>query len=66
MTTFYGLKPGAKALFDVTFHNTIYEPETTNSTLFRAIIEVHGQGTTLDTRDVLIIVPGKPVTNEGR
>ena len=60
-TTFYGVTPGTTVLFDVTFQNNIYEPDTTEATLFRAQIKVRGQGTVLSTREVLIIVPGKTV-----
>ena len=56
--SFFGVKPGTLVYFDVSFENTIYEPTSSVSTLFRAKINVRGQGTTLSTREVLIIVPG--------
>ena len=55
---FYNVRPNTQLLFDVTFENTIFEPTTTESTLFRAKITVYGEGALLDTRDVYIIVPG--------
>ena len=55
---FYNVRPNTELLFDVTFQNTIFEPMTTESTLFRAKITVYGEGALLDTRDVYIIVPG--------
>ena len=61
-TAFLGVIPGTQIFFTVDFQNTIYEPTDTVATLFRAKINVRGQGTTLDTREVLIIVPGKNPT----
>jgi hypothetical protein len=55
---FFNVRPNTELLFDVTFENTIFEPTTTESTLFRAKITVYGEGALLDTRDVYIIVPG--------
>jgi hypothetical protein len=55
---FFNVRPNTQLLFDVTFENTIFEPTTTESTLFRAKITVYGEGALLDTRDVYIIVPG--------
>jgi len=52
------VKPGVNIFFDVTFKNDIFEPTTTESTLFRAHIQVLGEGALLDERDVYIIVPG--------
>lgn len=57
-TTFYKTKPGINIFFDVTFKNDIFKPTTTENTLFRAKIQVLGEGALLDTRDVFIIVPG--------
>jgi len=56
--TFKQVKPGVFLFFDITFQNTIFEPTTTENTLFRAKITVYGEGALLDTRDVFIIVPG--------
>jgi len=55
---FYNVRPNTELLFDVTFENTIFEPTTTESTLFKAKITVYGEGALLDTRNVYIIVPG--------
>lgn len=55
---FYNVRPNTKVLFDLTFENTIFEPETTENTLFLAKIYVYGEGAILDTRNVYIIVPG--------
>lgn len=55
---FYNVRPNTELLFDVTFENTIFEPTTTESTLFLAKITVYGEGALLDTRNVYIIVPG--------
>ncbi len=57
-TTFYQAKPGVNIFFDVTFKNDIFPPTTTANTLFRATIQVLGEGALLDERDVFIIVPG--------
>ncbi|HSA33116.1 MAG TPA: hypothetical protein P5077_05265 [bacterium] len=57
-TTFYQVKPGINIFFDVTFKNEVFEPTTTENTLFRAHIQVLGEGALLDERDVFIIVPG--------
>ncbi len=57
-TTFYQAKPGVNIFFDVTFKNDIFQPTTTANTLFRATIQVLGEGALLDERDVFIIVPG--------
>ncbi|HNW83802.1 MAG TPA: hypothetical protein PKG52_13020 [bacterium] len=56
--TFTKVKPGVKLFFDLTFENTIFEPTTTENTLFLAKITVYGEGALLDTRNVYIIVPG--------
>jgi len=57
-TSFYQVKPGVNIFFDVTFKNDIFQPTTTENTLFRAHIQVLGEGALLDERDVYIIVPG--------
>jgi hypothetical protein len=56
---FFKVKPKTDLFFDVVFENTIFEPATTQNTLFRAKIHVFGEGAILDTREVYIIVPGK-------
>jgi hypothetical protein len=45
--------------FDVTFENTIYENESYESKVFSAVINVLGDGSFLDSREVFIVVPGK-------
>lgn len=61
-TSFHGVAPGTQLLFRVDFHNDVYEPPGGKATLFEARIHVTGDGTLLDTRDVLIVVPGQRVT----
>ncbi|HSA33414.1 MAG TPA: hypothetical protein P5077_06775 [bacterium] len=61
---FYGVKPGIQVTFEVVFENDVYEPTGPDATLFRARIEVLGDGALLDTREVLIIVPGT-IENSG-
>jgi len=63
-TVFYGVKPGITVTFMVRFENDFYEPTGPDATLFRAQITVLGDGALLDTREVLIIVPGK-IKNSG-
>jgi len=57
-TTFYAVNPGAKVNFEIKFHNSVYEPTKVEATVFKAKINVLGDGALLDTRDVIIIVPG--------
>ncbi len=57
-TTFYFVNPGAKVNFEIKFHNDFYEPDKAEATVFRAKINVLGDGALLDTREVLILVPG--------
>jgi hypothetical protein len=64
-TTFHGVKPGTVVYFDVKAQNTFWEPTTTESTLFKALIHVLGAGTLLDSREVFIIVPGKEDCGSG-
>lgn len=64
-TTFHGVKPGTVVYFDVKAQNTFWEPTTTESTLFKALIHVMGAGTLLDSREVFIIVPGKEDCGSG-
>ncbi|HNT28027.1 MAG TPA: hypothetical protein PKH10_07600, partial [bacterium] len=63
-TVFYGVRPGIEVTFEVVFENDVYEPTGPDATLFRAQIAVLGDGALLDTREVLIIVPGK-IENSG-
>lgn len=57
-TTFYAVNPGAKVNFEIKFHNSVYEPDKVEATVFEAKINVLGDGALLDTRNVIIIVPG--------
>ncbi len=57
-TTFFKVKPGTKVIFDVTFENTVYDNQSSETKLFVATINVMGAGTLLDTREVFILVPG--------
>ncbi|HSW60646.1 MAG TPA: hypothetical protein VLJ60_07585, partial [bacterium] len=63
--TFPDVKPGQTVTFDVTFENTIYENETYESKVFSAVINVLGDGSFLDSREVFIVVPGKDYTGPG-
>jgi len=62
---FQNVKPGTTVTFDIDFYNDFYEPTTTETTVFRAKINVLGEGSFLDDREVYIIVPGKEVTGPG-
>jgi len=57
-TTFYGVAGGTTITFEVTFHND-FLPQETYVQIFQAYIEVHEviAGTTLDRRNVYIVVP---------
>ena len=57
-TTFYAVNPGAKVNFEIKFHNSVYKPTKVEATVFKAKINVLGDGALLDTREVIIIVPG--------
>lgn len=57
--TFTDVKPGQTVTFDVTFENTIYKNESYESKVFSAMINVLGDGSFLDSREVFIVVPGK-------
>lgn len=57
-TTFYKVSPGAKVNFEIKFYNDFYEPDKAEATVFRAKINVLGDGALLDTREVVILVPG--------
>ena len=62
---FQNVKPGTTVTFDIDFYNDFYEPTTTETTVFRAKINVLGEGAALDDREVYIIVPGKEATGPG-
>ncbi len=59
MTTFFGVSPTTRVIFNVDFYNDFVEGGAT-ATLFRATIEVLGRGgTVVDTRPVFIVVPAR-------
>jgi hypothetical protein len=62
---FQNVKPGTTVTFDIDFHNDFYEPTTSVTTVFRAKINVFGEGSLVDSREVYIIVPGKTGTGPG-
>ena len=62
---FQNVKPGTTVTFDIDFYNDFFEPTTTETTVFRAKINVLGEGAALDDREVYVIVPGKEVTGPG-
>ncbi|HSW61118.1 MAG TPA: hypothetical protein VLJ60_09975, partial [bacterium] len=56
---FQNVKPGTTVTFNIDFYNDFYPPVTSQATAFRAKINVFGEGSLVDTREVYIIVPGK-------
>ena len=56
--SFPDVKPGQEVNFDVTFKNDFYKNESYESKVFTATISVLGDGAFLDTRDVIVVVPG--------
>jgi len=62
---FPDVKPGQTVTFNVTFKNTIYENESFETKVFSAVINVLGDGSFLDSREVFIVVPGKDYTGPG-
>ncbi|HPG35084.1 MAG TPA: hypothetical protein PLG63_02005, partial [bacterium] len=64
-TKFFKVKAGIGVTFEIDFYNDFYEPTTTETTVFRAKIDVLGEGAALDSREVYIIVPGKESTGPG-
>ena len=60
-STFLKVKPGTTVTFEVDFHNDFCEPTSSQTQVFTAQIDVLGEGAFLDTREVLIIVPGKAI-----
>lgn len=58
LSTFYGVVPGTRVTFRITFQNDFYPNPDVHTKLFIAFIDVRGGGTTvLDTRQVFIVVP---------
>lgn len=62
--SFPDVKPGQQVTFDVTFENNFYENDSYESKVFTATISVLGDGAFLDTRDVVIVVPGKDYNDQ--
>lgn len=57
--TFFGVVPGTRVTFRITFQNDFY-PGGLTAELFVAFIDVRGGGTTvLDTRQVYVVVPAR-------
>jgi len=57
-STFFDIIPGTQVFFDITFQNTTFRPADT-AKVFIAFIDVRGDGSAvLDTRQVIIVVPG--------
>lgn len=58
LSTFYGVVPGTRVTFRITFQNDFYQNPDFRTKLFVGFIDVRGGGTTvLDTRQVFIVVP---------
>ncbi|MBX7194754.1 MAG: hypothetical protein K1X94_22050 [Sandaracinaceae bacterium] len=58
LSTFYGVVPGTRVTFRITFQNDFYQNPDYRTKLFVAFIDVRGGGTTvLDTRQVFVVVP---------
>ena len=59
LSTFYRVVPGTRVRFTIFFQNdNVFQGASQESTLFRAFIDVVGDGVTvLDTREVYILVP---------
>jgi hypothetical protein len=55
-SAFYGVVPGTRVTFRITFRNDFFVGET-HVALFRAHIDVTSGSTVLDTRDVFVVVP---------
>lgn len=58
LSTFYGVVPGTRVTFRITFQNDFYMNPDQRTKLFIAFIDVRGGGSTvLDTRQVFVVVP---------
>lgn len=58
LSTFFGVVPGTRVTFRITFQNDFYVNPDPRTKLFIAFIDVRGGGTTvLDTRQVFVVVP---------
>jgi hypothetical protein len=61
MSTFFGVVPGTRVTFRITFQNDFY-PGGPTAELFVAFIDVRGGGSSvLDTRQVFVVVPANDV-----
>jgi len=60
-TTFLKVKPGTTVTFEIDFYNDFCAPTGSQTQVFTAQIDVLGEGAFLDTREVLIIVPGSAI-----
>ena len=57
-STFFGVVPGTRVTFRITFQNDFYQNPDRRTKLFVAFIDVRGGGASvLDTRQVFIVVP---------
>jgi len=56
--TFKNIDPGEGVSFEIDFYNDFFKPTTTESTIFKAKIEVQGEKSPVDEREVFIVVPG--------
>lgn len=63
LSTFYRVVPGTRVRFTIFFQNAgVFEGDPSGITLFHAYIDVVGDGVTrLDTREVYILVPARPI-----
>lgn len=52
------VKAGDTASFDITFENTIHENNDCEPHIFYITIEAAGEGITLDSREIKVVVPG--------
>ena len=59
---FPDVKPGQNVTFEVTFENDVIDNDGYETMIFIANINVLGDGSFLDSRDVFIVVPGKDYT----
>ncbi|MFK7990832.1 MAG: hypothetical protein AB8I08_32735 [Sandaracinaceae bacterium] len=58
-STFFGVIPGTRVTFRITFQNDFYAGDTT-AQVFVAFIDVRTGTAVLDTRQVIVVVPANP------
>ena len=58
-STFFGVIPGTRVSFRITFQNDFYRGGTT-AQVFIAFIDVRTGTAVLDTRQVIVVVPANP------